>query len=267
MEKNKSHFLSLIIPSYKNEKTIVENIKKIKSVLDYIRYDYEIIVIVDGFIDKSFNVLKKAKLKKTKIIGYKDNQGKSFAIRLGMSHAIGDYIMFIDSGSEIDLNGIPMLLEHMEWYGADIIVGSKRHLASQVNYARSRKILSDGYYFLVKFLFGIKVKDTQAGIKIFKKKVIEKILPRLVEKKFCGDLEILAVSHLLGFKKIYEAPIKMDYSLAFETQAATIKAIWYIFLDTMAIWYRKNILREYDKPKNKFSIPRSLKIKIFSRKN
>lgn len=246
--KQTSHFLSLIIPAYKQEKTIVKNITHIKSVLDKIRYDYEIIVVIDGVNDDSLQRLKLAKIPKVRHLAYMQNQGKSYAIRLGMSVAKGDYVMFIDSGMEIDPNGISMLLEHMEWYNADIIVGSKRHLASQVNYPLTRKILSDGYYLLVKLLFGIKIRDTQAGIKIFRKTVLQKILPRLVEKRFTGDLEILVVADSLGFKRIYEAPIKLDYSLSSITSAATLQSIWGILIDTLAIFYRKNVLGYYKKP-------------------
>ncbi len=256
--KQDSHFLSLIIPVYKQEKIIVKNLKQIKAVIDEIRYDYEIIVVVDGMLDKSYEKIKKAKIAKVKVLCYKDNQGKSYAIRLGMSHAKGDYVMFLDSGMEIDPNGISMLLEHMEWYNADIIVGSKRHLASQVNYPLIRKILSDGYYYIVKLLFGIKIHDTQAGIKIFKKKVLEKVLPRLVEKKFAGDLEMLVVSDTVGFNRIYEAPIKLNYDLNSITSAATFRSIYGILIDTLAILYRKNILRYYKKPHKKLIQPKDL---------
>ena len=244
-QKQTSHFLSLIIPVYKQEKSIVKNIRQIKLVLDSIRYDHEIIVVFDGKIDQAYEKVKQANIPKVKTLSYIRNQGKSHAIQIGMKKAIGDYVMFIDSGMEIDPNSISMLLEHMEWYNADIIVGSKRHPASQINYVSSRKLLSEGYYFIVRLLFGIKVRDTQAGIKIFKKNVLEKILPRLVGKKFTGDLEMLVVADTLGFKRIYEAPIKLDYSLGSLTSAATLDAIWHIMIDTLAIWYRKNILRYY----------------------
>jgi glycosyltransferase involved in cell wall biosynthesis len=199
-------------------------------------------------IDSSFEKLKKAKIKKVHCYAYEKNQGKSFAIRFGMNKAKGDYIMFIDSGMEIDPNGISMLLEHMEWYNADVIVGSKRHPASLVTYSTSRKILSYGYYFFVKILFGVKVRDTQAGIKIFKRNVIYKVLPRLVEKKFTGDLEILVVAKILGFDRIYDAPIRLDYTFARLTSAFALRSIWGMFLDTLAIFYRKNILHYYDTP-------------------
>lgn len=248
MQKQSSHFLSLIIPVYRQEKIIIKNIEEIEKVLKKIRYDYEIIVVVDGTIDSTYHDIKKRRIfdeKKVKLIIYKSNHGKAHAIRTGMNSARGDYVMFLDSGMEIDPNGISMLLEHMEWYGADIIVGSKRHLASLVTYPLSRKILSFGYYVLVKILFGIKVHDTQAGIKIFKKQVLKKILPRLLSKKFAGDLEMLVVADSMGFKRIYEAPIKLDYQFANLTSAATAKSILGILIDTMAIYYRKNIMRSY----------------------
>ncbi|OGK46867.1 hypothetical protein A3A93_06445 [Candidatus Roizmanbacteria bacterium RIFCSPLOWO2_01_FULL_38_12] len=251
MSKIQSHFLSLIIPTYNKEKTIVDNLRGIQNVLDNIRYDYEMIVVIDGQIDNTKKVLKKAKIPKLRIFAYKQNRGKSYAIRVGMHKAKGDYIMFIDSGFEIDPNGISMLLEHMEWYTADIIVGSKRHPASQVKYSLIRKILSLGYYWLVKILFQVNVKDTQAGIKIFKKTVLQRILPRLVEKKFAGDLEMLVVAKQLGFNRVYEAPIKLDYTFATVTDAATLNAIYGILYDTLSIFYRTYILRYYSKHSRK----------------
>lgn len=250
MEKRKTdHFLSLIIPVYRQEKTILRNLKHISTALSNIKYDYEIITVIDGMIDKSLKIIKRANIPKVKTISYIKNQGKAYAIRLGMAKAKGDYVMFMDSGMEIHPKGISMLLEHMEWYDADIIVGSKRHAASRVKYPTSRKFLSYGYYYLVKAMFKIKVKDTQAGIKIFRKKTLEAILPRLKERQFAGDLEFLVAADSLGHKRIYEAPIILDYKLARVTSAATMNAVKGIIMDTLAIYYRKNFTSNYKKVK------------------
>lgn len=240
-------FVSLILPVYQNLKEALNAVSHLRQVLENTRYDYEIIVVVDGIDQKKLTKLTDKKLSKITFFGYEKHEGKAYAIRQGMNKAQGDYVMFIDSGREIDPNGVSMLLEHMEWYNADIIVGSKRHLASKVNYPLERKILSYGYYWLVKVLFGISVHDTQAGIKVFKKKVLKKILPKLVEKKFAGDLEMLVVARHLGFAKIYEAPIKLNYRLAKVTSAATMRSIAGILIDTLAIFYRLNFLHYYDR--------------------
>lgn len=261
--KSPNHFLSLVIPSYKQEKSIVNNLTRLIQELNLIRYDYEIIVVIDGQVDRTFDKLIKVKFDKVKIITYSLNRGKAFAIRVGMSHAIGDYVMFIDAGMDIDPNGISMLLEHMEWYDADIIVGSKRHPASIINYNLQRKILSFGYYYFVKFFFGIKVKDTQAGIKIFRKKVLQQVLPRLVGKRFAGDLEILVVASRLGFQRIFEAPIKVDYNSGDYSSAIDLISIKGIIIDTLAIFYRANFLRYYQSPHQKMTMPKDLEIVTF----
>jgi len=249
--KNNSHFLSVIIPTYKQEKTIYQDLININETLKQIRYDYEIIVVVDGInVDNSYQEIKRTKLKKLKVFSYKHNHGKGYAVRFGMAKTKGDYVSFIDSGMEIDPNGISLVLEHMEWYNADIIVASKRHPASQVNYPLDRKIISFGAHLISRFLLGINIHDTQAGLKIFKRQVLIKVLPRLLVKNYAFDLEILSVANRLGFKKIYEAPIKLTYDFKSLTHATGLKIIYSCLIDALAIFYRLKILHYYD-DKNK----------------
>ena len=74
---------------------------------------------------------------------------------------------------DINPNSISMILEHMEWYEADVIVGSKRHPASKVNYNWLRRIYSKGYFLLVRILFGLRLTDTQTGLKAFRSSVVK----------------------------------------------------------------------------------------------
>jgi len=181
---------------------------------------------------------------KVKVVGYLENRGKGYAVRYGMQHAKGDLISFLDAGMEISPKGIMMLMSHMDWYDADIIVGSKRHPVSRVNYPLKRKIFSIGYHFLVLLLFGLPLRDTQSGIKIFKRSVIDKILPRLLVKRYAMDVEMLAVARHLGFRRIYEAPIevKFDHRTSSIDWKTVLKMAW----DTLAVFYRLRILHYYD---------------------
>lgn len=248
MQQKNRKLLSVIIPTFRQEKTIVFDIKNIQDVLAQIRYDYEIIVVVDGTNqDKSYKKIKSLKSKKLIILGYEHTHGKGYAVRYGMARAKGDYVAFIDAGGDLNPNGVSMLLEHMEWYNADIIVGSKLHPVSKVVYPMSRKILSFFSRIWIWLLFGLKVRDTQTGMKVFKREVLETILPRLLVKEFAFDVETLAVARHLGFKRIYESPVELTYNF---TSTIMTKSFIYIlfktFMDTLAIYYRLNLLHYYD---------------------
>lgn len=238
--------LSVVIPAYKQGKTIRRDLENIERVLNKGLNDlrYEIICVVDGLVDNTFEEAKKAKCKNLRIFSYIYNQGKGYAVRLGMARAKGDLISFLDAGRDISPKGMMMLMAHMNWYNADVIVGSKRHPVSRVNYPLIRRFLSIGYHLGVKIIFGLPLTDTQSGIKIFKRKVIRKILPRLLVKNYAMDIEMLAVAKRVGFSRIYEAPIEVT----FDKRASRIR--WHssllMAIDTMKVFLRLKILKYYD---------------------
>jgi glycosyltransferase involved in cell wall biosynthesis len=245
--QKRTNLLSLIVPAYKQEKTIKEDLETIDKTLREglpTHFDYEIICVVDGKVDKTYENAKKVKSNKINFLMYKENHGKGYAVRFGMREAKGDLISFLDSGMDISPKGVMMLISHMEWYNADIIVGSKRHPVSRVNYPILRHILSIGYHIGVKVLFGLPLTDTQSGLKVFRRKVIDAILPRLIVKRYAMDIEMLAVAKYLGFNRIYEAPIEVK----FDQRTSHIKwsTIFKMFQDTLAVFYRLRILHYYD---------------------
>ncbi|MEK7113189.1 MAG: glycosyltransferase [Patescibacteria group bacterium] len=246
MKKGK-RLLSVIVPAYKQEKTIARDLKNVEQTLMQglpEDYDFEIICVVDGQEDDTEREAKKAVSEHIKVLSYEENRGKGFAVRHGMKSAKGGVISFLDAGMDISPKGIMMLMSHMDWYNADIIVGSKRHPVSRVNYPLLRHLLSMGYHLLVKLFFGLPLTDTQSGIKIFKRKVVEKILPRLLVKRYAMDIEMLAVAKYLGFGRIYEAPIEVKFNKT--TSRIDWTTIFKMALDTAAVFYRLRLLRFYD---------------------
>ncbi len=243
--------LSVIIPTYKQEKTIKKDLENIINTLStgLSSTDFEVICVIDGELDNSFKEAKKVKSNKLRIFSYKENQGKGYAVRYGMSKARGDLISFLDAGMDISPKGIMMLMAHMDWYNADIIVGSKKHPVSRVNYPLLRKILSWGYHLGVKILFNLDLSDTQSGIKIFKRNVVEKILPRLLVKTYAMDVEMLAVSKYFGFDRIFEGPIEVTFTKS--ASAIKWQTSFLMAWDTLAVFYRLKILHYYDDKNSK----------------
>lgn len=237
---------SVIVPAYKQAKTIKEDLESINTILSQglgEDFRYEIICVVDGNVDETWKEAKKVKIPYLNVVGYKENKGKGYAVRFGMVRSKGDLVSFLDAGMEISPKSLMMLMAHMEWYNADVIVGSKRHPVSRVNYPFLRHILSIGYHFGVRVLFGIPLTDTQSGIKIFKRKVLEKVLPRLLVKKYAMDIEMLSVAKYLGFKRIYEAPIEVTFDK--RTSSISWAVVMRMFVDTLAVFYRLKLLRYY----------------------
>lgn len=253
-KSEKKQLVSIVIPAYKAERTIQENILEIKKVLDrnLEKYDYEIICVADGKIDKTYSIAKRLSKKHSQIkaTGYLTNLGKGHAVRFGMARAKGDIIGFIDAGGDIDPKSILMALSHFDWYDADIIVGSKRHPVSRVFYPWQRRIISFGYQMIVRFLFNLTVRDTQVGLKFYKREILEKVLPRLLVKKFAFDIELLSVASMLGYKKIYESPVnlRLEFRGGLSTIASSgfLKTSFSMFRDTLAVFYRLRILDFYN---------------------
>jgi glycosyltransferase involved in cell wall biosynthesis len=170
--------------------------------------------------------------------------GKGHALRHAFNFVSGDLVTFLDADLDLSPKTIEVLLKYMTSSNADIVIGSKYHPDSKIKYPKNRRILSYLYHLFTKLLFGLPVNDTQVGIKLFKKKVLDDIFPRVLVKGYAFDLELL-VNALNRNYKIVEAPIVLDFKRSFGR--ISLKDIKNIFIDTSAIFYRLKILHYYDK--------------------
>ncbi|OGH11583.1 MAG: hypothetical protein A3B38_02115 [Candidatus Levybacteria bacterium RIFCSPLOWO2_01_FULL_36_13] len=244
----RANSISLVVPAYKQEKTIAKDVKNLDKALSALPLKHELIVVVDGYLDKTMQKLSKLKNIEVVALGYEKNEGKGFAIKKGVERATGDVIGFIDAGGDLDPTQISLMLDIMDWNKADIVIGSKLHPESKVNYPLWRKILSWGYRSLTQFLFGFGIKDTQVGLKIFRKKAAKDVFKRIVVKKFAFDIEVLAVAYKLGYHRIFEAPVRINFkNISSITSSSFWRVIFWMLWDTMAVFYRLKILRYYDK--------------------
>ena len=139
------------------------------------------------------------------------------------------------------------MIEQLKFQNADAVIGSKRHPESKVYYPYYRKILSWGYQRVTELLFGLNVRDTQVGMKLYRRELLEDVLPRLLVKQFAFDIEILAVAYYLGYTRIFEAPVELNFK---GRSSITNTSFWRVVLrtlwDTLTVYYRLRILRYYD---------------------
>jgi glycosyltransferase involved in cell wall biosynthesis len=236
--------LSVVVPAYREGPHIHDNLVHLLHELDQIGGDYEVIVVSDGNNDETVSESERVGSPRIRVLAYPVNEGKGFALMHGIAHARGDLIAFIDADMELDPSGIGRFVRIQRELGCDVVVGSKRHPDSRVAYPTVRRLQSWLYQQLIRLLFRLNVKDTQTGLKLFRGEVLREVVPLLAVKRFAFDLELLVVAGKLGYRRVVEAPIDLDYRFETTTSpAAAYRALW----DTAAIFYRLKIIHHYDR--------------------
>ncbi len=239
--------LSVVMPAYNEADYIQQNVTETVRALSEIGYDFEVIVVDDGSPDDTHLSAVRARLahpEHVRVVRYDRNRGKGNALICGSSYASGDYIAFLDADMDLHPEQLPVLFEILEAKGADIVVGSKHHPLSRVSYPPLRRIYSLAYYAMIRLLFGLPLRDTQTGLKVFRASALRAILPLLLAKRFAFDIELLANAHRRGFK-IVDAPVTLNFRRTLGR--IKLKDVFIVLVDTLAIFYRMKILRYYDR--------------------
>ena len=236
--------VSILVPVYNIEKNIEKNINILIEKISPFMTNFEIIISDDGSEDNSKKAIEKICAENRNIIGVysKENHGKGNALKRACEIANGKYIIFCDGDMEIDPSQLENFFEIMNKEKVDIVIGSKRHKNSVVNYSNTRKIISFVYFMFVKIFFHLPIQDTQTGLKLFKREAIINIFPRILVKAFAYDLEVLVACNSNG-KKIVSAPVIVNPNRHFGL--IKLSVLWKTFIDTLAIFYRLNIVKFY----------------------
>jgi glycosyltransferase involved in cell wall biosynthesis len=234
--------LSVVVPAYREGKRIYQNITRLLDELNKLDATYEVVVVSDGNSDDTVREARRVRSPRVRVFHYPMNVGKGFALSLGVAQSVGELVTFIDADMELDPSNIGGFIEIMETSKCDAVIGSKRHPQSKVAYPRFRRFQSWAYQLLIRLLFNLNVRDTQTGLKLFRRQVLQEALPLLAIKRFAFDLELLVVARQLGYGEVCEAPIALDYQ--FES-TVNLGSAWRVLWDTAAIFYRLRILRYY----------------------
>jgi glycosyltransferase involved in cell wall biosynthesis len=234
---------SVIVPAYRQEATIAQDVRQLTEVLDAGNFHYEVILVVDGRVDATAKRAQDVGHPRVRVVEFEHNVGKGNAVRHGFLLARGEVVAFIDAGMDIDPKALLDALALQYSSGADIVIGSKRHPLSRVAYPRLRRIYSAGYQLLTRVFFGFDLRDTQVGMKLFRREVVDVIAPRLLVKRFAFDVEVLAVAYLLGYRRIREVPVTINHATFMST--IRMKNIFEMLWDTLAVWYRIYVRNYY----------------------
>ena len=200
--------LSIIIPASNEEKHISNTIKDIFKVVKNVK----IVVVCNNCEDNTFNVVENLRRKNRNIINLniKERIGKGGAVLEGFKY-IGnsEYASYLDADNAFYSEDILRLVKELDIY--DCVIASKwlDNNITDINEKFFKKIFSRIWNLVINALFGLNVKDSQAGMKFFKKTVVEKIKDEdFICKGFDFDVELLHKIKKYNFK-IKEVPVKI----------------------------------------------------------
>jgi dolichyl-phosphate beta-glucosyltransferase len=203
--------ISLCIPLYNEEKIIADTMDAV-SIYMKNRFceDYEIINIDDGSTDRSLEILHEKKDEHTRIVSYSPNRGKGCAVRTGVLAAEGDTVIFTDCDLAYGCEIVGEFYDHMQKNSElDALIGSRsRHPEGYEGYTFFRKLLSKGYLKFISIYGGLKLSDSQSGIKAFRREIAHRVFGLATVDRFAFDLEIILLTRRLG-GKIGEYPVKI----------------------------------------------------------
>src|SRR3989338_10693078 len=222
--------LSIIIPAYNEEKTILKVISKVKKQkLNKIKK--EIIIVDDFSMDNTKKILANLKGKDIKVFFHEKNQGKGAAIRTGLNHAAGDIILIQDADLEYNPKEYPKLLKPIIGNKAKVVYGTRMpYITSHLKEMYMPHVFGNRFLsFLTNTIYNSKVTDMETGYKVFRKEVIKNM--RLRARRFDFEPEITA-KILKRRYKIHEVPIEFKARSFDEGKKITwkdgIKAAYYL---------------------------------------
>jgi glycosyltransferase involved in cell wall biosynthesis len=225
--------LSVFLPTYNEEENIGEVVIKTSDFLKTTDLKWELLVIDDGSVDKTAEVVQKIALKdpRIKLIKHPKNMGYGAALSSGFYKSKYNWISFIDSDGQFDFSEITNFIDKQKNSEASLVIGYyKKRRVSAV------KIITSKLWELSVFLlFGLTVHDIDCGFKLISREVINKI-PRLESQRgaFISS-ELLIKARKAGFK-IVEVPVTHYPRMRGSGTGRRLNVIIKSFVDLLRLW-------------------------------
>lgn len=201
--------LSVVVPCYNEEKRFKDGFNHYYSYLKKQKYPWELILVNDGSVDNTVNLIRKytKDISNLKVITYSQNRGKGYAIVQGIKKATGQTILFTDLDHSVPINTIEQFFNYFD-KGFDIVIGSRRVIGANilVHQPPLREFLGRCFTVLVNLFIGWGITDATCGFKAFKYNMAKRLFTKITIYDWAFDAEILFLTKKLNFK-IAQVPV------------------------------------------------------------
>ncbi len=204
--------ISVVVAAYQEENSIREVLERLTRTLESRFTEYQIIVVADGCLDRTAEIARVFPNSFVEVYEYAPNRGKGYALKFGTQYARYPVIVYCDGDLDIHPDSILVLYDLLNLENAQVVVGSKSHPNSIVDYPFFRRVQSFVFRQIIRWKFQLQISDTQTGLKVFQSEVLLKTISKVNTDGFSFDLELLA--RLNKEAKIIEGPVWLSYKFA-----------------------------------------------------
>ncbi|MBZ5514119.1 MAG: glycosyltransferase family 2 protein [Acidobacteriia bacterium] len=205
--------MSIVIPAYNEALRIGATLEKVRQYAETRSYPCELILVDDGSRDETPEILAsfRERYPKARILRHEPNRGKGFTVRRGALEARGELVLVTDADLSAPIEETNKLLAALETSGADAAVGSRaldRRLIG-VHQPWRRELAGRVFNSLVRLFTGLKIRDTQCGLKLFRRSTTRRAFEL---QRVCGfgfDPEVLFLIERLG-GRVVEVPVRWN---------------------------------------------------------
>lgn len=223
-------FLSVFFPAYNDEKTIGNLVEKAFQILPSVAQRYEVIVVNDGSIDKTAQVLENLaqKYQNFSVITHNKNQGYGGALKSGFRTAKGDYVFYTDGDGQYDVGELPKLVDKID-EGIDLVNGYKIKRGDSL----FRIIVGQLYALWVRLFLGIRFADVDTDFRLFRKSILEKISLTRDSGAICAEI-LAKIQKVKGV--IVSVPVHHYHRKYGSSQFFWPKRILKTIIDDLWLW-------------------------------
>lgn len=195
--------LSLIIPVFNEALRIKAGLAVIQSWQQQYP-NWEFILVDDGSTDNTREEIEKYKF--IKLVSYKINQGKGYALKQGVIQATQPLVLLSDIDWSTPLTELPKLVARINQ--ADLVIGSRKMAGAKIvkHQPKLREWLGKQFTNLSCFWLNLKVSDFTCGFKLFKTEAAKNLFANSKINRWGYDAEILFLAKKMGYK-IIEVPV------------------------------------------------------------
>lgn len=227
--------LSVVVPAYGDAHRVGDTVGRLRHDLTDVAVGggLEIVVVDDGSQDDTADAARRAGA--DQVISLPANRGKGAAVRTGMLAARGGTVAFTD----VDLSYAPVqilrLLREVET-GAEMVVGSRLHPEAEavLRAGVARQLASRLFNFLAFLVIG-ELRDTQCGLKAFRRDVARELFSRSTIDGLAFDVELFDLARRSGVK-VVEVPVSLTSA---DTSSVRLRGELKAILDLARIRFRR----------------------------